>query len=254
MEGNLGKKLRLVFITLIVILIVVVALFSASWNKVETVSLETHYMVGEKLTYRLTSVYTSQNEKETVTAPSTQSTLTIEVLNINPDSYLLNYTIIPEVAEGIPTSHALEVNRADAINLFTLMPVTLLQYTQSINFSIPIETAILSQKEAKFGEIIHVPVICSNIETPDAEITIKPLESENIMVDAGDFKVFRLDFAQVQQTTLNPEEGYAGVLGWAFLEIGSGKQIKSGLQFNMTTAVESAVTTFESTLIKTERV
>ncbi len=254
MNSKLNRKLPLASAAIIVIMIVVFTLFSMSWSKIGTISLETHYAVGEKLTYNLTSIYTSQKGAETVTAPSTQSTVIIEVLSVNPDSYLLNYTVIPDATEGAPISKILEVNHSDAINLFTLMPVALLQYTPNTDYSIPLETAILSRQEAKFGETIHIPVICSNIETPQAEITIKPLEAEDIEVEAGNFKVFRLEFAQVQQTSRNPEEGYAGVLGWALLEVGSCKPIKSGLQFNMTTTGESAVTTFESTLIKTESV
>ena len=233
MNRKIGRRLQLVSAAIIVLILVVYALFSASRSILGTISLETHYAAGEKLTYSLTSVYTSQKGAETVTASGTQSTLIIEVLSINPDSYLLNYTIIPETAKDA-ICHTLKVNRADAINLFTLMPVTLLQYTQSMNYSIPLETAILSQKEAKMGEAFHVPVICNNIETHEAEIAIKPLEAEDITVEAGDFRVFRLEFAQVQQTARNPEEGYAGVLGWALLEIDSCKQIKSGLHFNIT--------------------
>lgn len=246
------RKPGLAIVATAVTLVVVFALFSASWSNAQTVSLEVHYTVSEKLTYNLTSVYTNRNGNETTTTHITQSTLKIEVLYIGPDSYLLNYTVTPNTPQGSTTSQALEVNHADAINLFTLMPVALLQYTQSINCSSPIETAMLSQNEARLGEAIQVPVICSVTGTPDAKITLKFLEAETLEIEAGNFRVFRIELTQLPQSYASSEEEYAGFLGWAFLEQGSGKQIKSMLQFNMTTAVDSAVTTFESTLIKTE--
>ncbi|MCW4001258.1 MAG: hypothetical protein NWE93_13575 [Candidatus Bathyarchaeota archaeon] len=227
------------------------ALFCVPWGNGETVTLEARYMLGEEFAYSLTATSTSQTGNQTLST-SSHSILTVEVLDITPDTYILNYTLTPNAADAAPTSQTLEVNCADAINLYTLMPAALLPYTQSINCSSPIETALLSQREAKFGDSLQAPVICAVTGTPDAEITLKLTEGKDVDVEAGKFRVFRLEFAQTQQSQGGCKQDYGGVLGWALLERGSGKQIRSLLEFNMTAPTGFAVTTFQSILLKDE--
>jgi hypothetical protein len=243
-----NRKLLGATLGLSVAVLVLSALFFASWEKAETISLEAHYVVDEKLTYNLTT--TSSDQRSNTTS---QSTLTIQVLNVGADSYTFNYTLTPAQADATPTTQTLKINKTDVINLYTLMPAALLQYTQTLNSTTPIESATLNQKEIKLGDTLQIPVICAVTGTPDAEIALKLKKAERVEVAAGAFEVFRLEFAQVQQSVEQCGEEYGGVLGWALLEVGSYKQMHSMLEFNMTTEEGSVVTTFQSTLLKDER-
>ena len=242
------KKLYAAVAAILILLVVLVAMFLASWSNAEVLSLDVHYSLGEKFTYDLTTSSTSQTGNSSTNSCS-QSTLTIEVLRLNGDTYTLNYTTSSTTTGA--TSHLLDVKDSDMVNLFTLLPVALLQY-ENTNSS-PIETAVFNQSEAKVGDTWHIPLICTVTASPDAEITVKFVAIQDLAVKAGNFKVFKIEFTQA---SAGQGENYGGVFGESYLEFGSCKQIQSTLQFNMTTSdganSNSAVTTFSSRLIKDE--
>ena len=253
------KKLYTTVAAIIVITVVLLAVIFVPLSNAEIISLGVHYSLGEKLTYDITSSSFSQLG-ESFTNSSAQSTLTIEVLSINGDTYTLNYTITSGAASNsTTTSHLLDVKKTDMINLLTLMPVALQGYVENSGRS-PIETAFFNQSQAKVGDAWQIPVACAASDTPEAEITVKFVAIQNLAVKAGNFKVFKIEFTQASaQLSQNQpvDEAYGGVSGESYLEFGSCKQIQSTLQFNMTTSPSvdggyTAVATFSSTLVKDE--
>jgi hypothetical protein len=260
-----GKKLYVTVAAIITIAVVIASIFLVPSSEAEIISLDAHYVPGEKLTYDITISFSSQIGNSS-TNFSTQSTLTVEVVSINEDTYTLEYTTTSSMADNsTATSYLMDVKDTDMVNLLTLLPVAFQQYpeyAEYANSSSPIETAFFNQSEAKVGDTLRIPATCTVTATPDAEIIVKFAAIQNLAVKAGNFKVFKIEFTRTStQQSQNQFENleYVGVSGESYLEFGSCKQVQSTVQFNMTTALgvdsgySSAVTTFSSTLIKDEK-
>jgi hypothetical protein len=263
-----GKKLYITVAAIIIIGVITAAIFVVPSGEPEIISLRVHYLPGEKLTYDVLVSSSSQidNSSTSFAAPST---LTVEVVSINGDTYTLNYTTTPRVASNsTATSYLMDVKEADMVNLFTLLPVAFQQYPEYAEYventgcTNPLETAFFTQSEAKVGDTWQLPVIFAVSTTPDAEITVKFAATQSLEVKAGTFEVFRIEFTQTsaQQSQIQFDSMYdIDVSGESYLEFGSCKQVKSKVQFNMTTSPDvngsytSAVSTFLSTLIKDEQ-
>lgn len=234
-RNRFGKKFYITAAALIAIAIVLTAIFLVPANNAKEFSLNVHYRVGEKLTYQVTSTSYSQIGNSS-TNSTAQSTLTIEVLNINGGTYTLNYTTTLGTA-GSATSAVLEVKETDMANLFTLLPVVLQQYMENSNSGSPLETADFNQSEAQVGDTWQIPVTCVALGVGDAEMTVKFSGIENLAVQAGNFRVFEVEFKQasIKQSQNQPADEGCGILsGESCLELESCKQIQSTLQLNMT--------------------
>ena len=134
-------------------------------------------------------------------------------------------------------SHLLEVKQTDMVNLLTLLPVALEQYTTNLNSTNPSETAIFNQTQAKVGDTWQVPLDSSTPSSAQApELTVTFAAIQDLTVKAGTYKVFKIDFLQTNpqqsQSTLYPQN--FDVSGQSYLEFGTCKQIQSTLQLNMT--------------------
>ncbi len=257
-RNRFGKKFYITAAALIAIAIVLTAIFLVPANNAKEFSLNVHYRVGEKLTYQVTSTSYSQIGNSS-TNSTAQSTLTIEVLNINGGTYTLNYTTTLGTA-GSATSAVLEVKETDMANLFTLLPVVLQQYMENSNSGSPLETADFNQSEAQVGDTWQIPVTCVALGVGDAEMTVKFSGIENLAVQAGNFRVFEVEFKQasIKQSQNQPADEGCGILsGESCLELESCKQIQSTLQLNMTASSgvdsgDSSVATYSSVLIRDE--
>jgi hypothetical protein len=263
-----GKKLNYTVAAIIIIAVVIATIFLVPSSEAEIISLDVHYFPGEKLSYDV-SISSFSQIGNSSTNSSTQGTLTVEVVSVNEDTYTLKYTTTLSVAgNSTTTAYFMEVEKADMVNLFTLLPVAFQQYpdyneyVENTTSSSPIETAFFNQSEAKVGDTCRIPAVCSVTATPDAEMTVKFVAIQNLVVKAGNFKVFKIEFTRTNAQQSQNQAGnleYAGVSGESYLEFGSCKQIQSTVQFNMTTSLgvnggyNSAVTTFSSNLIKDEK-
>jgi hypothetical protein len=259
-----GKKLHVAVAAIIIIAVVTASIFLVPSSEAETISLDAQYVPGEKLTYDITISSSSQNGNSS-TNFSTQSTLTVEVVSINEDTYTLNYTTTSGTAgNSTATSYLMDVKETDMINLFTLLPVAFQQYPDFAEYAdshTPIDTAFFNQSEAKVGDTWRIPATCTVTATSEAEMNVKFAAIQNLAVKAGNFKVFKIEFTRTssQQSQSQPDNlEYAGVSGESYLEFGSCKQVQSTVQFTMTSSLgvnggySSAVTTFSSTLVKDE--
>jgi hypothetical protein len=260
-----GKKLWVTVGAIVIIAVVLTAIFLLPSSEAEVISLEVQYFPGEKLIYDLTIDYFSQIGNSS-TNSSSQRTLTVEVLSIDEDIYTLKYATISSVADNsTTTSYIMDVRKTDFVNLLTLLPVAFQQYheyaeyVEKTNSTGPLEAAFFNQSEARVGDIWCIPVVCAISDTWVAELIVEFVAIENIVVKAGDFKVFKIEFTRTsdQEIQVEFDDLYCiEVSGQSYLEFGSCKLVQSTVQFNMTTALTvngdygSFVTTFSSTLIK----
>ena len=261
------KKLYVTAAALILVTAVIAAAFLVPSSEAETIPLGTHYVLGEKLTYNLTASSFSQTRNSS-TNSTAQHTLTVEVVSIDGDTYTLKYTTTPSAADNsVATSYVMPVKEDDMTNLYTLLPVAFQQYpeyaeyAEKTNLSVPLETALFNQSEAKVGDTWQIPVACAISADLAAELTVKFVAIQNLAVEAGSFKVFKIAFTRTsaQQSSSQFDDLYAvSVSGESYLEFGSCKQVQSSVQVNMTTLQDvdggysSFVSTFQNTLIKDE--
>lgn len=257
-KKRFGKKLYIAVAAIIAIAVILTAVLLVPSSNADVISLGVHYSTGEKLTYDVTTSTSSQSGNSS-TNLSAQSTLTIEVVSLVGDTYTLNYTTTTSsLGYSMTTSRLMQVQETDMVNLLTLLPVALQQYTTSTNSSNPIETAIFNQTQAKVGDEWQIPLTATvSSFVPASEINVKFVAIQNLAVQAGDFKVFRIDFSQT-----NPVQDQArslsvnfDVSGQSYLEMGTCKQIQSTVDLTLTTqlgtnANYNTTITFTSTLIK----
>jgi len=259
-KNRYGKKLYVTIAAIIAIAVIIAAVLLVPSSNADVISLGVHYSVGEKLTYDVTTAYSTQSENSSSNL-SQQSTLTVEVVSFNGGTYTLNYTSISSV-EGysMTTSNLMEVKETDMVNLFTLVPVALQQGLTNSNSSSPVETAIFNQTQAKVGDTWQIPASAAGSGSSSlGDITIKFVDIENLATKAGTFKVFRIDFSQASvdqaQTQSLPANLNFGVSGTSYLEFGTCKQIQSTLQINMTSQLggntnANTIMSYTSTLTK----
>ncbi len=236
-KKRFGKKLYVTLAALIAIAIIIAALLFVPTGNAEVISLGVHYSAGEKLTYDVKTSTSTQSGNSSSNL-SEQSTLTVDVLSLNGDTYTINYTTSSNLAGySMTTSHLLEVKQTDMVNLLTLLPVALQQYTINTNSTNPSETAIFNQTQAKVGDTWQVPLDSTTSNSaPAPEITVTFAAIQELTVKAGTYKVFKIDFSQT-----NPQQSPSTLLhlnfdvsGESYLEFGTCKQIQSTLQLNMT--------------------
>jgi hypothetical protein len=256
------KKLFVTFTAITIITAAIAAIFLRPNGETEII-LSAIYAPGEKLTYDITMTSTSQIGNSS-TSSTIQRTLAVEVLNIKEDTYNLRYTTTPSIADNSSTtSYLMNVKKTDMTSLFTLLPVAFQQfpeyteYTKKTTISSPLETAFFNQSKAKVGDTWKIPVI-NNVSTEsDAEITVKFVSIETLDVEAGTFKVFKIEFTrnspQQKQAQFGDYSVSIAISGETYLEVDSCKIIKGTVQFNMTSidkysGHKSFVTTISSTL------
>ncbi len=255
-KKRFGKKVYIAISAIVIIAVIVVAVLLVPPGNADVITLGVHYSPGEKLTYAITTS-TSSQYGNTSTNLSAQSTLTIEVISLNGDTYNLNYTTTSSsLGYSFTTSRQMEVKQTDIVNLLTLLPVALQQYTT--NSTSPMETAVFNQTTAKVGDTWQIPLNIPGSNSTQMEITVKFVDIQNLAVKAGTFKVFRIDFSQtnpnVQQNSKNlPLNLNYAVSGTSYLEFGTSKQIQSTLELTMTsllgiTSNSNTTISFTSTL------
>lgn len=177
------------------IIVIIGAFLLVPQGNANIVPLGVHYTAGEKLTYDVTTSTSSQTGN-TSTSYSSQGTLTVEVVSFDGSTYTLNYTTTNSLAGySMTTSRLLQVKETDMVNVLTLLPVALQQYTSTVNDTNPIVTAVFNQSQAKVGDTWQIPLNTPQTGASAGEITITFKAIQDLTVPAGNFKVFRIDFS-----------------------------------------------------------
>ena len=116
--------------------------------------LDVKYNVGEKLTYDITTSTTlaSLLTENTTTTVTEKSTLTIQVVSFDGQTYTLNYTTTSSLGDLTETtSHIATVSQSEMITFFSLLPVAIQgavsEAARTTNQTNPVLSAAFNQTE-----------------------------------------------------------------------------------------------------------
>ena len=239
-KRHVNKKLFVVIAAVAAIAIIVVALFFVPQGSADVISLGVDYAVGEKLTYAITTTMSTDYGNSSMNL-SSDSTLTIEVVSFDGGVYTLNYTTTSSaLGYSMTTSKLIEVQESEMVTALALLPVAFQQYATTLgNTSNPLVTAVFDKSEAKVGDTWTIPLSSADSGSSsvgDLTVTFKAIQ--DLSVEAGNFRVFRIDFATNMQENQGASSSYnmnmnVELSGQSYLETGTCKQVKSVLDMTM---------------------
>jgi hypothetical protein len=247
------KKLYIIVAAVIAIAIIVAALLFIPQSNADVIPLGVHYSAGEKLTYALTTQL-STDATGISTSVSSNGTVTIDVVSFDGVTYTLNYTTTSSMlGYSITTSKIIQVNDSQIVTTLALLPVALQQFASIGNDTGPLMTGFFNQTQAKVGDTWNIPLSSMNSSTGQTgELTLTFRAIQDLTVQAGSYKVFRIDFStstQGSQSNLNALT--LQLSGQSYLEVGTCKQIQSTLQMNMTSELGNTNYNLEYTITST---
>jgi hypothetical protein len=243
-QASAGKrhvnKRFVVIAAVAAIAIIVVAVFFVPQGSADVISLGVDYSVGEKLTYALTTSLTTDILNAS-TSLTTDSTLVVAVESFENGIYTLNYTMeTSALGYSVKTSKLLEVQESEMITALTMLPIVLQAYASEVNSDNPLLKALFDKSQAKVGDTWTLPLSASGTSGASGELTLTFVAIQDLTVEAGKFRVFRIDFSTntVQESQSILPSMSVEVSGQSYLEMGSCKQIQSTL--HMSTGMSSS--------------
>ncbi len=254
-KKRFGKKLYITIAAIAAIAVILVAsVLLIPQGTADVISLGVQYSAGEKLTYDVTNSMSTQTGNSSSNV-SSQSTLTVDVVSFDGQTYTLNYTsVTSEGGYSMTSSQVIAVKSSEMVTVLALLPVGLQLTDLALNSTStsPVMSAAFDQSQAKVGDTWQVPLNTeASSSVPPTNLTVTFKDIQSLTVPAGTYKVFRIDFSATQNSTPLSDESL-NLSGQSYLEYGTCKQIQSNLQvtipFNVGTASENIVDTFTSTL------
>jgi hypothetical protein len=252
-KKRFGKKMYITIAAVAAIAVILVAVLLVPQGSAGIISLGVQYSAGEKLTYNVTSSMSTQKGNST-TNLSTQSTLTVDVVSFDGETYTLNYTSVSsEGGFSMTTSQIIDVKASEMVTVLALLPIGLQLLGTNTNSSSPAMAAVFNQSQAKVGDTWQIPM---NTETPSSapasNLTVTFKDIQDLTVPAGTFKVFRIDFLANSQESQSSPLTNLDLSGQSYLEFGTCKQVQSNLQLTLPLQIgnsnENIVDSFTSTL------
>ena len=234
-----GRKLYALGAVVIVIIVVTAFLFSN--GTAEAIPLSLNYEVGERMVYVTSGVVTIQrynatNDKTATETMNTNSSLSLDVVSFDDETYTLNNTITLDI-QGRPVTSNIttKVNKTDyAKNFLSGEALRLLYNLTSDTFAYE----KLTLPQAEVGDSLQIQVKTGNESIGmTGTLTLKFASIENIIVPAGTYKVFRIDYdtsdltahANLQSSLINinfPDPIPVNITGQTYLEYGTCRLIK----------------------------
>lgn len=255
-KKRFGKKLYIAVAAIAIIVVIVTAVMLVPPSNADVISLGVQYSAGEKLTYDVSTSISTQGANSSSNLVS-QSTLTVDVVSFDGETYALNYT--SSTSDGgysYSNSQIIDVKASEMITVLALLPIGLQLADVETNNTNPFVTAVFDQSTAKVGDTWQVPLTTGEpgySQTENLTVTFKAIQ--DLTVPAGTFKVFRIDFSAAQTSPSSLSTLNMDLSGQSYLEYGTCKQIQSNLQLNMSlpslgtsTASYSELVSFTSTL------
>ena len=252
-KKRFGKKMYITVAAVVAIAVILVAVLFIPQGNAGVISLGVQYSAGEKLTYNVASSMSTQNGNSS-TNLSSQSTLTVDVVSFDGETYTLNYTSISsDGGFSMTSSQVIDVKASEMVTVLALLPVGLQLTSLTANSTSPAMAAVFNQSQAQVGDTWQVPLnTAASGYTPAANLTVTFKAIQELTVPAGTFKVFRIDFSANTQGTQSSPLTNIDLSGQSYLEFGTCKQIQSSLQltlpFHVGNENENIVDSFTSTL------
>jgi len=251
-KKRFSKKIYAAIGAIIIIAIIAVAVLLVPIGTADTIPLGVNYTVGETLVYAVTTTDQIGSNFTNLTGEtqgqlSFNSTISIYVVSLDQETYTLNYTATSTIlGTTFSSSELQQVNKTDMASFVALMPIEL-QTNANSAANIPNNPFLLSffnQADAKVGDTW---TLYSNSGVGNLVITLRAIQ--NLVVPAGTYKVFKIDYS----TSGNPNSNNAlSISGTSYLEYGTCKQIQSTLQVIISTSPSAYLTgyTIDTTLVQ----
>jgi len=226
-----GKKIYVTIGAIVIVAIIVTAVLLVPPATANTIPLGINYTVGEKLVYDVTTIdqigsnFTNLTG-ETQGQNSVNSTISIYVVSLDQETYTLNYTSTSALlGYTFSSSELQQINESDMVGFVALLPIELQQNAENSSINIPNNSApieFFNETQAKVGDTW---TLYSNSGAGNLVITLRAIQ--NLVVPAGTYKVFRMDYSTSGNT--NPNDAFS-ISGTSYLEYGTCKQVESTLQ------------------------
>jgi hypothetical protein len=238
-KKRFGKKLFIAFAAIAIIVVIVAAVLLIPPSNADEISLGVQYSAGEKLTYDITTSMTTHGENSSSNLVS-QSTLTVNVVSFDGETYTLNYTSSTSDGDySYSNSQLIDVKASEMITVLALLPIGIQFADVDTNNTNPFMTAVFDQSTAQVGDTWQIPLTTGEpgySQTENLTVTFKAIQ--DLTVPAGTFKVFAIDFSTITQASSSSLSSVnIDFTGQSFLEYGTCKQIQSDLQVNMSEPV-----------------
>ncbi len=253
-KKRFGKKIYFIVGAIAIIAIIATAVLVVPQATATTIPLGINYTVGEKLVYAVTT--TDYGNFPTTTGGnqsqiSQNSTISVEVVSLNQETYTLNYTTTSTIlGNPISSSEVEQVNKTDMASFVALLPIELQQNAPAAaNIpNNPFLIAFFNQAEAKVGDTWTIPLPGNDSNLPTS-LTISFSAIQNLVVPAGTYKVFKMDFSTSGNSNFN---NGVSISGQSYLEYGTCKQIESNLKVVLSTASNADLNgyTINTTLVQ----
>ena len=156
-----GKKLYLSVIAIaVIIIIIVVAVFVVPQTNANVIPLNVNYTVGEQLIYDVTASVSLGSTSTSSTSVTANSTLLVDVVSLEGQTYTLNYSTTTSVAGYSTTnSQIINVTKTSMVSFLGLLPVILqAEATNADTSTSPIFSASIDQSTAKVGDTWQIPI------------------------------------------------------------------------------------------------
>jgi hypothetical protein len=236
-----GKKLYVLGAVAIAIVILSAFLFSNS--SVAVVPLSLNYEVGERMVYAtswstVTQRYNQTNNMNPTYSTNNNSTLTLDILSVDGETYTINNTYNLDIlGRPLTTNLTQQLTKSDYVNNFLIGDAARLLYNMTGERC---DYYKLNLLQAKVGDTLQIPINTGNESIGTiGTLTLKFAGIEDLTLAAGTFKVFRLDYSADFTIHANihgiiniqiPEPIPGQIIGQTYLEYGTCRLIKSNVQ------------------------
>ncbi|MCL1977691.1 MAG: hypothetical protein FWG55_06305 [Candidatus Bathyarchaeota archaeon] len=246
-NGNKHHRvLYVAFAVLAVLIVIIVAALLIPQNEIPQSDsspreLSLNYAVGERMVYENTNIATTQmtdttlSLPDTITGDSSNSTLIIEVLSENSDSYTVKQTgtMTPDLGMTIPPLTR-SIDKASYYNNFVEPQGQFIFYNADSN---PALLAYLAQDKITIGDVWNIPVNTGTASLGlTGEVTLKFVDTQEINVPAGTFQTMRIEVTSnglsyhSDGTILSGIDGMnLQINGTSYVELGTFRLIKADL-------------------------
>ncbi|MDR0372325.1 MAG: DUF3108 domain-containing protein [Nitrososphaerota archaeon] len=245
-QGSGKKRHRTVYVIFAVLAVLIVIIAGALLIPQivgSSLELSLNYTVGDRMVYETTNIVITQMVNTSLALPPTggdresyTSTIIMDVLNSDEESYTINQTVtmIPDLLGHTLPSITLNINKTSYYNNFLAPGAPLIFY----NVSNPTILAYLAQPKVKVGDVWNIPVNTGNANSGlTGEVTLKFAEIQKLTVPAGTFQTMRIEVTSNALSLHSDDEGIFASIdgmsvqlnGTSYIEMGTCRLIKADL-------------------------
>jgi hypothetical protein len=263
-NGNKNHRVLYTAFAVLAILIVITAALLIPQHNSSPRGLSLNYAVGERMVYENTNIATSLMDNsafslsDLTNSPSYNSTLILEVLSENGESYTVKQTgtMTPDLGMTMPPL-TVSIDKASFYKNFVEPQGAFIFYNVDSN---PTLLAYLSQDKITVGDVWTIPVSTGDSSLGmTGEVTLKFAGTQELTVPAGTFQTMRIEINSKILTYYSDGTIISNINGMnlqlsgtSYVELGTYRLIKADLTQLLTNAQGIVTTTLysEKTLVE----